>query len=84
MTGAFTVGWTSMSEGTADDYVRLDRLYREHTHGTLVKNLVATFRLLEGPTLGYQIDRAPSQPPVGHSSAPQRRANRVCRRRAAP
>ena len=58
MADAFTVGWTSMSDGTADDYVRLDRLYREHTHGTLVKNLIATFRLLEGPTLGYQIDRA--------------------------
>ena len=58
MADAFTVGWTSMSDGTADDYVRLDRLYREHTHGTLVKNLIAAFRLLEGPTLGYQIDRA--------------------------
>ena len=58
MTDAFTVGWTAMSEGTTDDYVRLDRLYRDHTDGELVGNLLAMFRLLEGPTLGYRIDRA--------------------------
>ncbi|MCY3786313.1 MAG: HD domain-containing protein [bacterium] len=54
----FTVGWTQMADGTKDDYVRLDRLYRDHTGGELVGNLLATFRLLEGPTLGYRIDRA--------------------------
>lgn len=58
MGDAFTVGWTQMSEGTKNDYVHLDRLYRNHTAGELVGNLLATFRLLEGPTLGYRIDRA--------------------------
>ena len=33
MADAFTVGWTAMSEGTRDDYVRLDRLYRFHHLG---------------------------------------------------
>lgn len=58
MAGVFTVGWTRMSEGTRDDYVRLNRLYRDRTVGELVGNLLGTFRLLEGPTLGYRIDRA--------------------------
>lgn len=58
MGNAFTVGWTQMSQGTKHDYVRLDRLYRDHTATELVGNLLATFRLLEGPTLGYRIDRA--------------------------
>ncbi|MCE2531398.1 MAG: HD domain-containing protein [Acidimicrobiia bacterium] len=58
MTDGFTVNWTQMSEGTREDYVRLDRLYRDHAAGELVGNLLATFRLLEGPTLGYRIDRA--------------------------
>ncbi len=58
MTEAFTVRWTQMSEGTRDDYQHLDRLYRDHSSGELAGNLLATFRLLEGPNLGYQIDRA--------------------------
>ena len=58
MSEVIPVEWTQMSEGTKDDYLRLDRLYRDHTAGELVANLLATFRLLEGPTLGYPIDRA--------------------------
>ena len=58
MGGGFTVGWTQMSEGTRDDYVRLDRLYRDRTGDELAGNLLTTFRLLEGPTMGYPIDRA--------------------------
>ena len=58
MVEPFTVSWTKMSEGTRDDYVALDELYRGHACGELVGNLLATFRLLEGPTLGYQIDRS--------------------------
>lgn len=54
----FTVNWTEMAQGTADDYHQLDTLYRDHTTSTLVGHLLSTFRLLEGPTLGYQIDRA--------------------------
>ncbi len=58
MAETFTVSWTQMSEGTTDDYVHLDRLYRGHARRELVGNVLATFRLLEGPNLGYQIDRA--------------------------
>ena len=46
-----------MAEGTAHDYENLDALYRDHTANLLVPHLLATFKMLEGPTLGYQIDR---------------------------
>jgi predicted HD phosphohydrolase len=52
------VSWTRMEDGTRDDYIRLDGLYTDHANETLVDHLVSTFRLLEGPTLGYRIDRA--------------------------
>lgn len=58
MTETFTVSWTEMANGTADDYVMLDNAYRQHASEALVSNLHATFKLLEGPKLGYQIDRA--------------------------
>lgn len=58
MTNPPAVRWTRMEHGTAEDFTRLERLYDEHTRATLVDHLVRTFRLLEGPTLGYQIDRA--------------------------
>ncbi len=53
-----TVGWTRMEHGTAADYRYLDQLYSQHTSEHLVDHLFATFGLLAGPTLGYQIDRA--------------------------
>ena len=53
----FAVGWT-MADGTVDEYKRIERQYREHTGGALVPHLLTTFRLMEGPTLGYPIDRA--------------------------
>ncbi len=58
MNDGFTVTWTQMSEGTREDYERLDRLYRDHTSGELVGNVLAMFRMLEGPNLGYRIDRS--------------------------
>lgn len=58
MSETFTVDWTEMAYGTAEDYRHLEKLYREHTSEMLVEHLLTTFRLLEGPTLGYQIDRA--------------------------
>ena len=58
MADTFTVNWTEMADGTAEDYVQLEKLYRDHTAEMLVTHLLTTFRLLEGPTLGYQIDRA--------------------------
>lgn len=55
---ASTVTWTSMADGTAEDYVRLDRLYRAHSSAHLVDNLLDMVKRLEGPKLGYQVDRA--------------------------
>ena len=52
-----TVTWTRMEEGTKDDYEELTRLYSEHSEGSLVPNLCTIMRMLEGPKLGYQIDR---------------------------
>ncbi len=54
----FTVNWTEMAHGTAEDYIQLSRLYEEHARETLVEHLMSTMQLLGGPTLGYQIDRA--------------------------
>ena len=56
--GAFTVGWTAMADGTRRDYEHLSRMFESHARETLVSHLMTTMRLLEGPTLGYQIDRA--------------------------
>jgi predicted HD phosphohydrolase len=51
------VTWTEMSQGTQSDYERLAPLFDEHARANLVGNLVAMLGLLEGPTLGYQVDR---------------------------
>ena len=53
----FAAGWT-MADGTVDQYKRIERLYRDHTGEQILPNLMTTLRLLEGPTLGYPIDRA--------------------------
>ena len=54
----FTVGWTAMADGTREDYEQLSRIFEGHAQETLVPHLLSVMRLLEGPTLGYQIDRA--------------------------
>lgn len=53
----FTVGWTAMADGTADDYAQIARIFEDHSRHTLVPHLLSVMRLLEGPTLGYRIDR---------------------------
>ena len=53
----FAEGWT-MADGTVHQHKRMERLYRDHTGEQLLPNLMTTLRLLEGPTLGYPIDRA--------------------------
>ena len=55
---AFTVGWTAMADGTREDYEQLSDIFEGHALETLVPHLLSVMRLLEGPTLGYQIDRA--------------------------
>ena len=51
------VSWTSMENGTQSDYEFLGSLYTEHANGELVENLVNLLKVMEGPKLGYQIDR---------------------------
>ena len=58
MPKTFTVDWTEMAVGSQQDYQHLESLYREHTSENVVPNLAKMFRLLEGPKLGYKIDRA--------------------------
>ena len=51
------VTWTAMAEGTKEDYEFLGVQFVEHTKSELVENLVSMLTLMEGPKLGYQIDR---------------------------
>ncbi len=52
-----TVTWTEMADGTEEDYHYLDKLFTEHTRGALVDNLLGILATLQGPKLGYQVDR---------------------------
>ena len=54
----FTVGWTAMADGTREDYEHLSRIFEGHSRDTLVTHLLSVMMMLEGSTLGYQIDRA--------------------------
>ena len=51
------VNWTQMADGTREDYEFLGTLYTEHTQGEAVANLVQMLKVMQGPKLGYQIDR---------------------------
>lgn len=51
------VSWTRMEEGTRADYELLVGLANEHIQASLVDNLLAMLEILEGPNLGYQINR---------------------------
>lgn len=52
-----TVGWTHMAEGTKEDYEYLGPEFEAHVRPTIVPNLVNLLKVMEGPKLGYQIDR---------------------------
>lgn len=51
------VSWTAMEHGTKADYEQLVPAFEEHARGALVDNLVTMLKMLQGPTLGYQVDR---------------------------
>jgi predicted HD phosphohydrolase len=51
------VNWTQMADGTRADYETLGELYSDHTRGELVENMISLLKIMEGPKLGYQIDR---------------------------
>ena len=46
-----------MEDGTKEDYEMLGVHFAEHSKRELVPNLVSLLKVLEGPKLGYQIDR---------------------------
>ena len=52
-----TVSFTRMDQGTAEDYELVERLYHEHKRETLVDNLLGLLKQMQGPTLGYRVDR---------------------------
>ena len=54
---ARTVTWTEMKDGTRADYEMLGAVFDAHAGGKLVDNLATMLAMLEGPKLGYQIDR---------------------------
>ena len=58
LTDTFTADWTAMADGTREDYVQLSGIFAGHARETLVPHLLSVMRVLEGPKLGYQIDRA--------------------------
>ncbi|HMB78398.1 MAG TPA: HD domain-containing protein [Kiloniellaceae bacterium] len=51
------VSFTRMDEGTEEDYALVGRLYREHVQETLLDNVLNLLRQMQGPKLGYKIDR---------------------------
>ncbi len=51
------VSWTRMEDGTKEDYEFLGAHYTAHSQGELVENMVNLLKVMEGPKLGYQIDR---------------------------
>jgi predicted HD phosphohydrolase len=52
-----TVSFTRMDQGNAEEYAFLGRLWDEHRQAHLVDSLLGLLRLMQGPTLGYRIDR---------------------------
>ena len=52
-----TVSFTRMDQGTVEDYALAMRLYRAHKEDHLVDNLLAMLKQMQGPMLGYKVDR---------------------------
>ena len=52
-----TVSFTRMDEGTAEEYAFLGRLWEDHKQAHLTDGVLEMLGRLQGPTLGYQIDR---------------------------
>ena len=52
-----TVSFTRMDQGTAEDYALVMRLAEAHKQEHLADNMFGMLHLMEGPTLGYHIDR---------------------------
>ncbi len=51
------VTFVHMDQGTKEDYEFLKPLFADHAQSVLVDNLMGMLKMLEGPKLGYQVDR---------------------------
>ena len=51
------ISWTKMEDGTQEDYEFLCSTFTDHGRSEVVGNLVTMLAIMEGPKLGYQIDR---------------------------
>ncbi len=51
------VNFTRMDEGTAEEYELVERLYHDHKRDHLVDHLLGQLKLMQGPKLGYLVDR---------------------------
>lgn len=51
------ITWTQMDQGSKADYDMLGTIFAAHVESELVSNLVTLLKMMEGPKLGYQIDR---------------------------
>ncbi len=52
-----TISFTRMEDGTREEYAFLGKLWDEHIHGRLADNVLGLLKQLDGPRLGYKIDR---------------------------
>jgi len=51
------VSFTQMKNGTREEYQFLGPLFNEHRRNTLADEILAMLKRMQGPKLGYQIDR---------------------------
>lgn len=52
-----SVSFTRMADGTAEDYALLARREKEHNEGRIGGEALDLLKRMQGPTLGYKIDR---------------------------
>ncbi len=52
-----SVDFTRMEDGTRAEYEFLGKLWNDHHQGRVADNVLAMLKTLEGPKLGYKIDR---------------------------
>ena len=52
-----SISFTRMDQGTAEEYAFLGRLWEAHKKDHLTDSVLGLLKQMQGPTLGYQIDR---------------------------
>ena len=52
-----TVSFTRMDQGTREEYAFLGKVWEEHKLEGLVETVLGLLKAMQGPTLGYKIDR---------------------------